>query len=272
MVHLNLSKTKAFIKKDFIIESSYKIAFVITLINSTFPVISYFFVGKLVSNKNTALLEKYGNDYFDFVLIGIAFSNYFIVSINTFSSVIKRAQMAGCLEAILSSQTDPRSVVLLSSFYSFLSALVQLLIAFAIGVFFFHFSLGRMNIPSTLVIFILSMFVFIGLGILSAAGIILFKQAEPVSWAISAVTTLLCGAIYPVRIMPLWLQYISALIPVSYSLEGMRLAILQDYSLDRLLTPALVLFFSAVIIFPVSLYIFDRMVEKGKREGTLMQY
>lgn len=266
------TKAKYFLKRDFVIESSYKLNFILTFINSAFPVISFFFVSKLVTEPDSLSLQKYGGDYFSFALIGICFTRFFQLAVDTFSGNIKRAQMAGCLEAILSSQTDAKIVVLLSSIYSFISAGVQLLFMFLVGAVFFNFDLSHINITATVISLIASLLTFVSLGIFSAAGTVVFKQGEPIGWLFGAVSALLGGALYPVEVMPLWLQYISLIFPITHALDAIRLAVLQGYTVSMLGNQLLILVAMSLILFPLSLKTFKWAVERGKKDGTLMQY
>lgn len=264
----HLSKIWAFIRKDFVIESSYKTAFFISLVNSCIPVLSFFFVGRLIREND---LIPVGS-YFEFALVGVVFSSYFISSVTVFSSVMRRAQMSGCLEAILSSQTGPKTVVLYSSFYSFASASVQVFLAVTIGVVFFKFDYTHINVFSTLVVLMLSLIIFISLGIIAAASTIVFKQGEPFGWVMGTVSSFLGGAYFPVSIMPEWLRVMSKFIPVSYVLDALRLSIIRGTGLSGMPQQVIVLAMMALAFLPFSLYIFHRSVEKGKRDGTLMFY
>jgi ABC-2 type transport system permease protein len=269
---MNYWKAASFIKRDFIIESSYKLNFILTLLNSAFPVVSFFFIGQLMEKTQPAGLQKYGGEYFPFALIGIAFLRFFQLAVDTFSTSIKRAQMAGCLEAILSSQTDTKSVVLMSSYYSFLSAGVQLLFMFLLGGVLFDFTFANANFLTAGVVFLASLMTFVSLGILSAAGTLILKQGEPLGWLFGAVSGLLGGAMFPIDIMPAWLQLLSYLFPITYALDAIRLAVLEGYTLPMLTSQLAVLVGMSVLLFPLSLMVFKRAVEKGKRDGTLMQY
>jgi ABC-2 type transport system permease protein len=266
------TKARSFIRKDYIIGSSYKLNFILTFLNSTFPVISLFFVSKLFEASATSSLEKYGSNYFTFALMGISFTRFFQLAVDTFSGSIKRAQSAGCLEAILSSQTDAKTVVLFSSFYSFLTAGIQLIFMLFIGTLFFNFSFANTNIIAALLSFLISLLAFISIGIFSAAGTVIFKQGEPVGWFFGAVSALLSGSIFPVGVMPVWLQYISKLLPTTYALDALRLSVLQNFSIEMLGSQLIILAAMALILFPLSLKTFEWAVERGKRDGTLMQY
>lgn len=263
-------KILAFIKKDFIIESSYKMAFLILILNSAMPLISYFFLGKMINQKDT--LSNYGGDYFPFALIGVCFTTYFQTAIISFSDSIRRAQMAGCLEAILSSQTNPKSIVLYSSFYSFISSFVQILILFIIAIFIFNLNLPNINYLAFSVSFILSLLCFISLGIFAAVGTIIFKKGDPFTFLFGGLSAILGGAYFPIEIMPKWLEISSYFFPISYSLKALRLSMLNGSDIFFISKELLVLLSISLVFFPLSLFSFQKAVEVGKREGTLLQY
>jgi len=265
-------KARTFIKRDFIIETSYKLNFILTFLNSSFPVISFFFVSKLVQPGTMNFLDKYNGGYFSFVLIGIAFTRFFQLAVDTFSDNIKRAQMAGCLEAILSSQTKSEIVVLFSSFYSFISAGVQLIFIFTIGTAFLGFSFGSINILSTIIVLFPALIIFISIGILSASGTIIFKQGEPIGWLFGALSAVISGAVFPISVMPHWLQLVSKIFPTTYVLEALRLSVLANASVSSIGSKVWVLLCIAAVLFPLSLRVFKWAVEKGKKDGTLIQY
>lgn len=272
-IKLKLYKILAFIKKDFYIERSYKVGFIITIINSILPVFSYFFIDKLMANgQNSEKIYLYGSNYFSFAVIGVAFSTYFHVAIQTFSTSMRRAQMAGCLEAILSSQTDAKTVVFLSSIYSYISSAIFLILMFLISSLFLDFDFSKINILSTLIALFFSLTTFVSLGIFSGAGIIIFKQGDPFGFIFGSISSLLGGAFFPVSLFPNWLNVISYIIPVRYSLDALRLTILQGYSISMISQQLTILGIISVILLPTSLYFFQWAVEKGKKDGTLMQY
>ncbi|TDS13879.1 ABC transporter permease [Sphingobacterium paludis] len=265
-------KIVGFIKRDYLIESRYKLNFILSFVSSILPVLSFFFVAKLVEGTGTDSLDKYGGDYFSFALIGISFTRFFQLAVDTFSGNIKRAQMAGCLEAILSSQTDSKTVVLLSSIYSFVAAGVQLLLMFAVGVLFLGFDFSNTNVLALVFSLLLSFIAFISLGIFSAAGTVIFKQGEPVGWLFGAISALLGGAMFPISVMPEWLQFLSKIFPITYALDVIRLAILKGYSMPMMWEQLSILGMMSCVLFPLSLRTFHWAVEQGKRDGTLMSY
>ncbi|MBN1983326.1 MAG: hypothetical protein JW795_17450 [Chitinivibrionales bacterium] len=72
--------------------------------------------------------------------------------------------------------------------------------------------------------------------------------------------------------MPGWLQAVAKFVPVTYSLDGLRLAILKGYSLSQLSSQALVLLCIDAVFLPLSLFVFAYAVDQAKKNGSLVYY
>ena len=267
------SKALAFIKRDSRIESSYKVAFVFEALTTVFPLVSFYFIGRLVGPQNPGGgLARYGGQYFPFALVGIAVSQYLLLSLGTFSRTIRRSQMAGCLEATLSAQTSPQAVIVFSSLYCFATKLLHTLLVFVLGWLIFGVNLQQANFLSAAVVLALTVAAFSGLGILSAAFIVLLKKGDPIEWCIGAASSLLGGAVFPIEVMPGWMQALSVLFPITYSIEAMRMAILRGWGLEMLWKPVAILAVMAAILLPAGIWAFTAAVAQGRRDGSLMHY
>ena len=110
-----LSELYAFFKKDVINVSSYKLNFAMSFMGIFFSVISFFFVSRLIPGQAVA---DYGGDYFSFVLIGLALSNFVGLGIGSFSRIIRSMQTTGTIETVLSSRTKLSTFLFGSSFKS----------------------------------------------------------------------------------------------------------------------------------------------------------
>ena len=74
---------------------------------------------------------------------------------------------------------------------------------------------------------------------------------------------------YPISILPRPLQILARLIPVSYSLEGMRAALLGGSGLRELAPSIGALLLFAVVLIPASFGFFSWAVRRTKITGTL---
>lgn len=267
-----LHKAGAFILRDFRIETAYKFSFFMRVFESMSLLVFFYFLSEFISHSNSAAFSKNDFKYFPFVIIGLAFARYFDTTLRMFSESIRLAQVSGCLEAMLSSQTGCVLVVLMSALYGLISGAAQLIVVLLAGAYLFGADFSHMNIPATLVVFVLSIMTFVALGVLSAAAVVWLKKGDPITWLVGTLGSIIGGAYFPIDVMPPWLQKVAVLIPISYSLDALRLTMLKGYSILMVAKPLTMLLAIATILLPVSLVIFVAVVRKGMREGTLMQY
>jgi ABC-2 type transport system permease protein len=232
----------------------------------------FYFLDKLVADGGARNLSRYGGSYLAFVVIGIAFARYFQLTLKMFSDSIREAQQSGCLEAMMSSQTDSLTIVLMSSLYGLISGAVQLLLILTAGSVIMGVNLRQMNVGATVLVFIFSILTFVAFGVLSAAAILWLKKGDPFTWILGGLGSMLGGAYFPIQVLPHWLQKLAFLIPITYSLDALRLTMLKGDTIQMIARPLMTLALMAVILLPISLTIFASMVRKGRKEGTLMQY
>ena len=265
-------KCWAFLKRDFINEVSYKFSFFLQFFGIFFSILVFFFLSKLFEGQEIPYLKPYGGNYFAFVLIGIAFSNYLNVAIRSLSKSIRDAQMMGTLEALLVTQTEIPTIILGSSIYSYLFTSFQVLLYLVLGAFLFGVDFASANFLGAFIILIFTITSFGSIGIISASFIMIFKRGDPITWLITSLSWLLGGVYYPIEILPDWLEKLSYLIPITYSLNGMRLALLQGSSLIELKLYIVTLFMFTIFLLPLGLFIFSKAVKIAKHDGSLAQY
>ena len=271
-VHAGLRKIWAFMCRDFKLQVSYRLAFLLQFFGILFSVASFYFVALLFGEAAVPHLQQYGGDYFAFVLIGIAFMRYQGTAMGTFAGTIRRGQMMGTLEAMLVSPTRLSTILLASSVWSFAFTSFQVLLYLLLGVLVFGVDLGSANLGAAAVVQILTILAFSSIGVLSASFIMVFKQGDPIQFLFGSVSTLLGGVLYPITVLPNWLQPISYLLPLTYSLSAMRRAILLGDGLGALMTDLLPLALFTAVLLPLSFVAFRYAVRRAKIEGSLTQY
>lgn len=262
----------AFVKRDFIMERSYRAAFIMKFVGMFMGVASFFFVSRLVGRAASPYLAQYGGDYFGFVLVGIAFIGFQGVGLGAFSSAINAAQSQGTLEAMLVTPTRLTTVVLASSVWSFLWTTFSIVLSLVVGALVFGAKLGRADLLSSLVVLVLTSLVFSGIGIWSASVIMVLKRGDPVSWLFGSTSAFIGGTYFPTTVLPVWLQKIAHLFPIYYGLRAMRLAVLRGASLSQIRGDVLILAAFAAVVLPLSIFTFRYAVRVAKKDGTLGAY
>jgi ABC-2 type transport system permease protein len=206
------------------------------------------------------------------VLIGIAFSGYLSTALTIFSDSIRQGQVMGTLEAMLVTPTRLSTILVSSSLWAFAFTSLRVVVYLALGGLAFGVDLSRANWPAALLAQALTVVAFGALGIISASFIMAFKQGNPLDMVLNVASGLLGGVYYPVTVLPAWLRPFSALLPITYSLRAMRLAVLQGVGVAALAPDLLALATFAVVLFPLSLFAFRLAVRRARRDGSLTQY
>jgi len=178
----------------------------------------------------------------------------------------------GTLEAILVTRTRFTTVLVYQALWNFLFASLHVVAYLGFAMLFLNVPLEGANWPEELVILFLTILVFSSLGIISGSFILVLKKGTPVNWIINSVSRFMGGVYYPISVLPLWCQKLAFFLPITHSLEGIRLALLRGYSLGQLRNEVLALAVFAIVLFPLSVLCFNAAFNKARRDGTLCQY
>jgi ABC-2 type transport system permease protein len=269
---LTLRKLALLFRRDFAVARSYRAAFVIEIFEALLGSASFFFLSKFVESPALERSLPPGANYFSFALVGIAFFDYLSVALITFDASLQEARQNGTLENLLVTQTSLPVILAGSSLYPFVLLSLRTAIYFGWGAVLFGFPLQGANWLGAVLVLGASVLAFSGLGILSASYLLIFKRGNPVNWAILGLSSVVGGMMYPISVLPVWLQHVARLIPVTYSLEGMRAAILGHASMRELLPSIAGLLLFAAILLPVSFAIFSWALRRTKITGTLTHF
>ena len=265
-------KIFALIKKDLLIETSYKLSFLLNIFSVVATLLTYFFIDKLFGRRMTEHLEEFGVNYFSYVLLSIAFFGYIGVGIGSFSARIRSEQVQGTLESLLLTPTKVSIILASFGLWNLIFATLDVGIYVGIGIFFFKIDFSNINIISTVVILILTVFSFGSLGIISASFIIVFKRGNPVGWVINTVEGLLGGIYFPITVMPAWIQLLAKFLPITHAIRAMQLAVYKGCSVGELRNEIGFLVIFCMLLIPLSFASFKYALKKARKQGSLIQY
>lgn len=264
-----LQKFHALFLRDFAIARGYRGAFVLEMFQALFGVATFYYLSRFVQSPELTRALPQGGNYFAFALIGFVLFDYLGVALDSFDKTLEDARQNRTLEALLVTQTTLPVMLFGSLIYPFATTLLRTLVYLAWGVLLFGFSLRGANWPGAIIVLLASVLAFSGLGVLSTSYVLLFKRGNPAKWLLLGVSGFVGGMMYPVSVLPGYLQAVARLIPLTYSLQGIRAALLGGESL-RLLWPSIIalLIFAAVLL-PVSFFVFAHALRRTKVTGTL---
>jgi ABC-2 type transport system permease protein len=264
-----LRKVLAFFLRDFAIARGYRGALVLETVEALFGVATFYYLSRFIDSPTLNSSLPPGSNYFAFALVGFAFFDYLSVAVTAFDASIEEARQNRTLEALLVTQAPLPVIIFGSAAYPFASLALRTVVYLGFGALFFGFAPRGANWIGAIVILMASILAFAGLGVLSASYQILFKRGNPAKWLILGIAGLVGGMMYPIAVLPAWLRFVAHLIPVTYSLEGMRAALLMgaDWTILWRYFAALLIF--AAILIPLSFLVFAWALRRTKITGSL---
>ncbi len=265
----DLGKLWAFLKRDFLSEVSYRLAFLLQVGGMFFSIAAFYFMTKMM-NPRTEGLD--GIAPFPWMLVGLAFQYYFSTALYSFSAKIRNEQVLGTLEAMLVSPTPTSIVIFSSAAWDFAYGAIRVMIYLLFATLVFGVTLHASGLGALALGVLLTLLSSAGLGILSASFVLYFKRGDPINFFLSATTTFFGNVFFPAQLLPSPLHWISEVLPITWSLKIVRGSLLQGRTIADLRVELVRLLVLTAILLPLGLYFSRLVIRRAKREGSLIQY
>ena len=259
----------AFVVRDVKAELSYRLSVVLQLAGLAWMLLIFWFAARMVGGR-VPELARYGGDYFSFVLLGYAPLEFLRVGVLGFSGSIREAQAHGTLEALLVTRAGIPTIVFGSVTYLYLKAFVRAGLLLSLGVLA-GAGHAQLDLPAALLFLGLSIPCFGAIGILSASFVMVFKKGDPISLLFLGTSTFLAGLLFPTSILGPVGEAISRALPLTYAMEGVRLAA-QGYGVRDLWPEASMLLLFCAGLIPLAAWSFRAAVDRARRDGTVTHY
>ncbi|MDQ2817037.1 MAG: ABC transporter permease [Candidatus Eremiobacteraeota bacterium] len=263
-------KALAMFKRDARLAFSYDLNFWLQWVGIAVSVLGFYFISQLMPPKVAFGTPGHPGRYFDWIVINLAFVRFQATAIASFQQAIRTDQMAGTLEVLMATPTSLPLIVLSTGLWGFALTTVQVCVFIVLAVLL-GADLSHVNLLTGAVFVLLTIACMSPIGVMSAATIMTFKQAGPAGFIMGSASNLLGGVLFPVTTLPIALQYVSWVLPITHALNGIRGAV-HGLTLAQLAPDAIWLGVATCVLLPLSLYSFGRAVQRAKLDGTLGQY
>jgi len=258
-----------FFWRDLTIARTYRTVFLLEAIEALFGAAMFYYVARFVDTPELQHALPQGGSYFAFSLVGFVFLDYLNAALDTFDRSLEEARDGGTLEHLLVTQTSLPVFLAGSAIYPFAATTLRIAVYVAWAAVLFGFPLFAANWFAVFAVLLVALLAFSGLGILSASYLLLFKRGNPAKWFFLGISGVAGGMLFPVSILPDWLQVVAHLNPVTYALEAMRAALLGGATVASLWRPLAILLLFAAVLLPVSMGVFAWALRRTKITGTL---
>lgn len=263
---------------NFKIFLSYKTWVLTETLSTMASIAMYSFMGLQV--EASKLVEVgYGNtSWLGFALVGVASANYLWMCISRIGQSMNHEVREGTLEFIVSSPIRLRSYIIGQSIRGFLVSGYFMLGVLLVGIFLLKvpqvITLGTVLSFFTIILFMVAS--YIGIGIMAAGIILVYKKGDPLTFLFANITEFLGGVLFPLNYLKSlpFLWTVAWLMPYTYALDAARKILLTGATLasPSVLNSLIVLAIYAAVFTPLGLKVFNLSYNRIRNEGTVATY
>jgi len=202
-----------------------------------------------------------GGSYFDFVAPGFIGMGVMMSGLTAVGAALAREREVGTLDGLLMAPISRVSIILGKTLAQTLRNLLQgaIIIILAIFVFGIHV---RGNPLLIAMILILGTLAFLGIGIVATS---IAKEQESAQFILGFLQfpmMFLSGVLFPIEQMPLPLQYVSKVLPLTYAVDALRKVMVLGAGVDGVIFQLLLLVILGAVTILLGVPLFDRAVRK----------
>jgi ABC-2 type transport system permease protein len=147
---------------------------------------------------------------------------------------------------------------------------LRTVLLFALVASFLNVHFGHPDFAAATLVLAISSLSFVGIGIMTAVlPLISPEKGTQLGFIAQGLLLVVSGVYYPVSVLPQWMQWLSVVSPATYTLEGVRRAVLDGAGPAALWNDIWPLILIGAIAIPLGLYVFSRGERYAKRHGRL---
>jgi ABC-2 type transport system permease protein len=263
------AQIKAIATRDFWVEISYQFALLARAFSIAASVATYYFISKIV---DPAQLHSYGGRYFEFVLIGLLLGAISSVGLGAFTETIQAEQTSGTLEVLLATPTALPTLFVGSLIVPLGFAIVEIFLVFGVAIVAMGADFQAKGMLTAALAMPPTLALFAAVGALSASFIVLSKRGDPFTPVITQSTNFLAGALFPIAVLPGFLQGVAHLLPPFYALQVLREGLINGQSISDVTGDYALLVLFAIVLLPLSLIALKKALRVARVTGTLGSY
>jgi ABC-2 type transport system permease protein len=263
-----MSTLAAFGRRDFLVRRSYRLAFASDLLYALVDLLLYYFISRVVGPVPAAELDG-APSYFAFAVAGVIMSLVVASATTEITVRIREEQLTGTLELLTMQPIGPSQLGFGTAAFPLLFALARAAAYLALSVLVLDLPTDSVDWGGVVVMLATAAVSFAPIGVLGAAATVVFKRGGAIAGLAVFAMTFVSGSLFPLTVLPDWLEAIGRVMPTRFAFDGMRAALYEGGGWG---TDAAVLLAFAVVLVPVSVWAFGAALRHARRTGTLAQY
>jgi ABC-2 type transport system permease protein len=200
-------------------------------------------------------------NYFEFVAPGITAMVVMMSLMSGLPHAISYERDVGTLDGMLVAPTSRLSIILGKVMAQTVRGMVQALIIFVIAIGLFGVVIYG-SLPLVIALILLTVFSFVGLGILITSFADREETANMVMMTLMFPMMFLSGVFFPIQQMPWYMQDVAQILPLTYATTALRKVMVLGAPLSAVWWDVVVLLLVGVVLLAISVPLFRKAMSR----------
>jgi ABC-2 type transport system permease protein len=258
----------AIVRRDYLVMRSYRLAFGLDAFSGVVFLATYYFISKTFEGIPTADLNG-APSYFAFAVVGAAIGAVIDTASTGIAGRIREEQLTGTLEMLAVQPVTSLDLCTGLVGFPFLFGLFRAALYLVVASFWMDVSMTTADWPGIVIMFCVTGTALAALGIASGALVLVFKRGAVLAGLILFSMALVSGSVFPISVLPGWLEPVGKAMPLRFAFDGVRAALFRGEGWGW---NALWLAVFGVVAIPIAVIGFDQALHQTKRKAALGQY
>ncbi len=261
----------ALVRVAWLSATSYRLATLMSFGGVIVSILPLFFVAGALQPVAAGTIAAEGGQYFAFMVVGVASIYVISTAAGAAAGAIAGNIGSGTFEALLVTRTSLPAILVGLSGYGILMSLIRAFVLMA-GAALLGARYSLLMIPAVAVIVLLTILAYAGIGLVSAALVLVFRTSGPLISLVITGSALLGGAYYSTTVVPGWLQALTEFVPLAYALRAVRMLLLGGAGLGEVAYDVSLLALIAAGTMTLGGVCLVAALRRARMQGTLSQY
>lgn len=258
----------AIVERDYRVARSYHLTLVTDLVYGVIGLAVYYFLSKMVGDIPSGDLQG-APSYFAFAAVGAVLGIVIQAASTAIAVRVREEQLAGTLEALVSHPLTSTEICLGFVGLPYVLGALRATIYLTIAAVWMELDVTKTSWIGVVVMLVVSAFGLALVGVLAGALVLASKRGIFTTGLGLTIMGILAGSVFPVEVLPGWLEAVSVFVPLRYALDGLRAAMFEGSGWGG---DALVLLAFGLVGLPLAVGLFAATLRLVERRGSLAQY
>ncbi len=265
---VNAIVIRALARRDLLIAASYRLSLLLTFAYGILGLALYFFISRTFGDLSSTDLGA-APSYFAFAAVGVVVGVLLEATTSSVGYRLREEQTTGTLETLATTPASSIELAVGLVGFPFVFAALQAAVYLGIAVVWMELDAARTSWFGVATVLLVSGIALAPIGILAGAAVLVFKRGQLVSGTLVYLMSLLSGMLFPVSVLPGWVSPLASAFPLRFAFEGTRSALFAG---TGWIDDVLILGVWTLVLWPVSVFMFEWAGGRARRAGSLSEY